>query len=264
MVRIAVMYCGLAWFGVRRGLHWALVAVEGSAFAGFGTFFLFLGFGYFDPFHAFVTSVLLQLLLLGVHARLPAPAPLPAPDLYGSAAWRRSLWGQLGFVVQAAAFIVAGVVIAGVGMTRVFVPEDLQFMHTDAHTLGAASDHLLPLIAHDRATFGGMLVASGLVFLMSALWGFRRGQRWLWWTTLAAGLPGYTAAIAVHYAVGYHNLWHLTPAFAGAALFAVGLACSRTYLCARDPLLDDAWRRLIDADTGRSPAPNATASRRDG
>jgi len=44
------MYCGLSWFGVRRGLHWARVAVEASAFVGFASFFLFLGFGYFDPF----------------------------------------------------------------------------------------------------------------------------------------------------------------------------------------------------------------------
>ena len=245
MVTIAVMYCGLAWFGVRRGVHWALVAVEASAFAGFGTFFLFLGFGYFDPFHAFVTSAMLQLLLLGVHSRLPPPAPLPAPDLFETPAWHRALWGQLVFIVQATSFIVAGVVISGVGITRVFVPEDLQYMRTDAHALGSVSPHLLPLIAHDRATFGGMLVAAGLVFLMSALWGFRRGRAWLWWTTLAAGLPGYAAAIGVHYAVGYHNVWHLTPAFAGATLFAVGLVLSYSHLCARDPTVEDAWRERL-------------------
>jgi hypothetical protein len=250
MVTTAVMYCGLAWFGVRRGVHWARVSIQTSAFAGFATFFLFLGFGYFDPFHAFVTSALLQLLLLGVHSRLSPPAARPAPDLHETPRWRCALWGQLLFVAQAAAFIVAGFVISAVGATTVFVPEDLQYMHTSAHSLGRASARLLPLIAHDRATFGGMLVASGLVFLTSALWGFRRGERWLWWTTLAAGAPGYAAAIGVHYAVGYKNGWHLAPAFAGAALFAAGLALSYPYLCRRDPALEREWAGRVGRRVG--------------
>ena len=64
-------------------------------------------------------------------------------------------------------------------------------------------------------------------------------------TTLVAGLPGYTAAILVHYAVGYENLWHLTPAFAGLALFAAGLWLSSPYLCGGDLALADEWTRRL-------------------
>jgi hypothetical protein len=249
MVTIGVMYCGLSWFGVRRGLHWALVAVLGSAFAGFASFFLFLGFGYFDPFHAFVTAVLLQLLLLGVHSRLGPLAALPPPDLHDDARWRRALWGQLLFVAQASAFVVAGLVISYVGVTSVFVPEDLEFMGTTARELSLRNPRLLSLVAHDRASFGGMLLASGLVFLMSALWGVRRGACWLWWTTLLAGAPGYAAAIGVHFAVGYENVWHLTPAFAGLAMFVAGLALSHPYLCRPDPALEAEWARRLAGRT---------------
>ena len=49
---------------IRRGAHWAQVAVLSSAFAGFVSLFGFLGFGYFDPFHAFVSAILFQFLLL--------------------------------------------------------------------------------------------------------------------------------------------------------------------------------------------------------
>ena len=63
MVAIGVMYVGLSLFGIRRGLHWAQLSVFVSAFVGFASFFLFLGFEYFDNFHAFVTLALLQLLL---------------------------------------------------------------------------------------------------------------------------------------------------------------------------------------------------------
>src|SRR6185437_15832339 len=143
-----------------------------------------LGYGYLDPFHAFVTAVLFQLLLLGVHSPL-GPPPLPdAPALVGDGRWRMSLWGQLILIGHATALIVAGVVICGYGVTCVFVPEDLEFMQTTAEALKQANPNLLPLIAHDRATFGTQLVAAGLVLLLPALWGFRPASAWLWWTQL--------------------------------------------------------------------------------
>jgi dihydroorotate dehydrogenase len=237
MVSVGILYLGLSLFGVRRGNHWARVAVLTSAFSGFGSFFLFLGFGYFDPFHAFVTAVLFQFLLLGLHARLGEDDPT-LPNLREDWRWRWSQWGQLLFVIQGAVLIVAGAVIAGVGVTTVFVPEDLEFMNTTAEALAAANPRLVPVVAHDRASFGGMLIACGLAVLLSALWGFRQGAGWLWWTLLLSGSAGYAAAVGVHLAVGYTNWWHLAPAFSGAAGLAAGLALSHPYLC------DRAGRRL--------------------
>jgi dihydroorotate dehydrogenase len=232
MVTIGVLYLQLSLWGVRRGRHWAAVAIFASAFSGFATFFLFLGFGYFDPFHAFVTGVLLQFLLLALHSDLSPPAPLPPPNLRDDRRWRLSQWGQLLFLIHAAALVTAGLVISAIGCTKVFVPEDLEFMNTTAEALRRANPRLLPLVAHDRATFGGMLLASGLALAFSTLWGFRQGERWLWWAFLTSALPAYGAAIGVHLAVGYTNVMHLAPAFAGLALFSVALALSYSYLCA--------------------------------
>ncbi|HEY2738712.1 MAG TPA: hypothetical protein VGK45_09920, partial [Thermoanaerobaculia bacterium] len=83
MVAIGAMYVGLSLAGIRNGLHWAQKAVFVSAFTGFASFFLFLGFGYLDNFHAFVTAVLMQLLLLGLHSRLGTHVPVVAPPLRG-------------------------------------------------------------------------------------------------------------------------------------------------------------------------------------
>jgi hypothetical protein len=129
-------------------------------------------------------------------------------------------------------FTVAGLFISFIGATHVFVPEDLEFMRTTAHAIASAGPRLVPLVAHDRASFGGMLLVCGLLFLMIGLWGFRRGERWLWWALLVAGLAGYSAAIGVHYAVGYHSPFHLAPAFAGLALFGSAMALSYPYLAA--------------------------------
>jgi hypothetical protein len=243
MITVGVLYVLLSLFAIRRGMHWARQAVLWSAFSGFGSFFLFLGFGYFDPFHAFVTTTLFQFLLLALFARLPDAALPSLPNLRDDWRWRWSQWGQLLFIVQGAVTITAGVVICFIGVTRVFVPEDLEFMGTTAEALTAANPRLVPVVAHDRATFGGMLIASGLTVMMTALWGYRQGARWLWWTFLAAGTPAYVAAIGVHLAVGYTNLWHLAPAFAGSAVFAVALFLSHPYLCRRDPADEETWQR---------------------
>lgn len=233
MVAIGVMYVGLSVFGIRRGLHWARQSVFISAVTGFISFFLFLGYGYLDTFHAFVTGALLQLLLLGVHARLGAYIPATRPDLRSDWIWRSSLWGQLLLIIHGFALLAAGVAISTVGVTQVFVHEDLEFMRTTAETLHAANARIVPLVAHDRATFGGMLLASGWAFLLPALWGYRRGAAWLWWTILIAGLPAYAAAIGVHFAVGYLSLMHLLPAFGGLALFLLGLILSYPFFCRR-------------------------------
>jgi dihydroorotate dehydrogenase len=250
MVAIGVLYVSLSWLGIRRGLHWAQVAVFVSAFTGFASFFLFLGFGYLDPFHAFVTVVLLQFLLLGVHGRLGCYHPTVPPPLRADPAWQRAQWGQLLLVVHGFALLSAGVVISCLGATHVFVPEDLDYLQTTAETLRLANPRLVPLVAHDRATLGGMLLASGWAFLLPTLWGFRNGSAWLWWSFLSAGVSAYTAAIAVHYVVGYINLRHLLPAYAGLGWFLLGLGLSHTYLTDTGKKEQSRWQRFLPG-TGR-------------
>jgi hypothetical protein len=248
MVAIGVLYSGLSWFGIRRGLHWARQAVFASAFTGFASFFLFLGFGYLDPFHAFVTACLLQLLLLGVHSKLKTFIPTSdsdAPDLRSTRAWHWSLWGQLLLILHSIGLLGAGAVISAIGASTVFVPEDLHFMGTTAEALRLAGPRLVPLIAHDRATLGGMLLSSGLAFLLPALWGYRNGSRWLWWTFLIAGLSAYGAAIGVHLTVGYTDVHHLLPAFGGLAFFLTALGLSHPYLCRTDAANEIAWKRFL-------------------
>ena len=231
MVAIGLLYVSLSVFGIRRGHHWARQSVLISAFTGFTSFFLFLGFGYLDTFHAFVTASLLQLLLLGVHARLGVYLPAVKPDQHGDRAWLIGLWGQLLMVFHGFALLAAGLVISFIGITQVFVHEDLQFMETTASVLHAANPRLVPLVAHDRATLGGMLLAGGWLFLLPVLWGYRRGASWLWWALLTTGSIAYAAGIGVHFAVGYLSVKHLLPAFGGFGLMLLGLILSYPFLC---------------------------------
>jgi hypothetical protein len=231
MLAVGILYLVLSWYGSRRGMHWAHVAIIVSSLAGFTSFFLFLGFGYFDPFHAFVTAVMLQPVLLAMHSDLPEYRHPVAPELTNDRAWRLSQWGQLIFIGHGAVLIVAGCVISSVGISHVFVHEDLEFMHTTAEHLFEAHPRLVPLVAHDRATFGGMLISCGVCVFLSSLWGFRRGNAWLWWALVTAGTIAYIATICVHWHVGYTSLMHLLPAYAGLAMIAVGGALSYGHLC---------------------------------
>lgn len=233
MLSIGVLYVQLALHAVRFRAHWAHTAISVSAATGFLSFFLFLGYGYFDPLHAFVSLLLLPLFLLGLRARADAPPAIPTADLHNDRTWHMAQWGQLGAVILGVGLIGAGVTIIAVGTTSVFVPEDLVFLCTSAEALRSANGQLAALIAHDRAGLGGALVSNGLGVLLLGLWGVRRGAHWVWWTLLLAGTPGFVAALGVHWTIGYLDLWHLAPGLAGLALFVITLALLGPYLLRR-------------------------------
>ena len=127
---------------------------------------------------------------------------------------------------------VAGAVISTVGLTSVFVPTDLDFLGTSAEALRAANQHLPPFIAHDRAGFGGALMGAGLAVLLISLWGWRRGERWVWWSLLIGCAFGTVPVLAIHFAIGYTHFEHLLPVYVLVVVVAVALALSRTYLTA--------------------------------
>lgn len=234
MIAIGILYLSFSWFGSRRGEHWAKVAVLASAGMGFFSFFLFLGFDYFDPFHGFVTVILFQLFIQGMVGEQPAKRSAPGIDWIESTAWRRGQLGQLLLVLHSIGLLGAGLIICGIGVNDVFVQTDLNYLKTELSVLREANERLLPLVAHDRATLGGMLLAVGIIYLLGSMWGMRRGARWLWHAFLWSGLAAYTCAIGVHFHVGYVDWHHLLPAFAGLWLLLTGLGLSHKWLTAKD------------------------------
>jgi dihydroorotate dehydrogenase len=228
---------GLGWLyllvgreGVRRQRHGARAVIIASAITGFASFFSFFGFGYFDTLHAFVAVILFQLsvqIMVSEEGGAPAdPEQLEIED----EAWRRAHWGQLLWIVHAAGLLIAGGVILTIGMTSVFVREDITFLCMSDEAVRALDARLFAVVAHDRATLGGMLLASGVGSLLLVLWCFQRAAAWLWTAMAGLGVPAYAAALGVHLWVGYTDWRHLVPAGAGLLLWLGGLWCSRAYL----------------------------------
>jgi dihydroorotate dehydrogenase len=233
MVSIGVLYVGLAGWGMRRRLHWARMAAMTSGLVGFSGFFLYLGYGYFDLLHAAVSALLLPMFILAMRDGRDEPSRRK-PNDSNDARWRRALYGQLAFVAVGVGLTVGGLTIAGVGVTRVFVPSDLAFLGTLVPHLHEANPRLVPVIAHDRAGFGGALVSDGLAVLMTALWGLQQGEKWIWRMLLLAGLPGFAAGLGIHWSIGYTDFLHLLPVYALAFLYLIGLVLLYPYLHARD------------------------------
>jgi hypothetical protein len=228
---IGVLYAGLAWGGIRQGWLWARDAYLISGVIGFPTLFYFLSTGGFvEPLHIAAAAVLFPLFLLAVWRSPTIPRWTVRPDGPESLR-RRALLGQLLMIVTGVGLLAGGVVISVVGMTGVFVPTDLEFLGTDAVYLRSANPHLLPFIAHDRAGFGGALISAAVAIILLSLWGWRRGESWVWWTLLLSAVTGFGPTLVIHYRIHYTDLSHLAPVYVGVVLTAVALALARPYLC---------------------------------
>ena len=116
---------------------------------------------------------------------------------------------------------VAGLTIMTVGMTTVFVPQDLEFMGMTIEAVRAINPHLVPLIAHDRAGFGGALASFAVAMFAAVRYG--RASNALWQALAIAGIVGFGTAVGVHPAIGYLSATHLGPAVVGCVIFASGL-----------------------------------------
>ena len=252
MIGIGVLYAGMSWGGLRLGRTWARNALLVSGLFAFGTYFYFLSTGFVEPLHTLVVLILFPMFLAAVWNRPEQPRWPRVPDGPESQR-RRALWGQLLMIAVGAGLTVAGLVISTVGLTTVFVPTDLSFLGTQSHHLQSGNSALVPFIAHDRAGFGGALIGAGLAVLLISLWGWRRGERWVWWSLLVGCAFGTVPVLAIHFSIGYTHFEHLAPVYVLVAVTVVALTMARPYLTARSGLGRDG-RGVGIAPNGREPA----------
>ena len=228
LIAIAALYLWMAEFPLNRREPWAWWALLLSGITGFGSFLTYLGYGYLDSWHGAATLALLPCFAAGLWLSRPAIGthswrsllvPAPGPE------WKSAAGaGRLCLLATAAGMIGGGLTIQTIGMTHVFVETDLTYMELTREELGAINPRLIPLIAHDRAGFGGGVATAGLL-LMASLW-CGRMTRSLRQTLSIGGIAGWTTAVGVHPAIGYNDPLHLAPAVGGASLFLLGLLLS--------------------------------------
>ena len=214
MIATGIMYLWLSEFPLRDRRSWAWWAFVVSGTCGFLSFLAYLGYGYLDTWHGASTLVLLPLFIAGLwRTRTLRGDRVTRPQIRGL--------GQLLLVLSTFGISMAGLTIMAVGMTRVFVPQDLDYMGISADRIRAINAHLVPLIAHDRAGFGGALFSCGIAMLFCTAFGLP--SKSLRQALLLAGIAGFTTAILIHPVIGYTNVSHLGPAVFGCVVFFVGI-----------------------------------------
>src|SRR5262249_25946333 len=125
LLAIGFAYWFLAEFPLRGREAWAWWAFLVSGICGFASFLCYLSYGYLDTWHGIATLFLLPVYLAGLWRARPAAIDWRDAWQPGQAL-SPGRWG-LGFL--AAGMVVAGATIMIVGMSTVFVPQDLAFMH---------------------------------------------------------------------------------------------------------------------------------------
>ncbi len=220
LIAIGTLYLWLTMFPLRRHEAWAWSALAASGSVGFMSFLAYLGYGYFDTWHGAATLALMVMFAGGLvrtrGLRCQRVQPMPV-DLRSGVGVGRSL-----LLLSSIGIGVAGLTIMIVGMTTVFVPQDFEFMGTTRAAIATMNPHLVPLIAHDRAGFGGALASFAVAMFATVRYG--RPSIALWQALAIAGTAGFGTTIGVHAAIGYLSVTHLGPAVVGCGVFAAGLA----------------------------------------
>src|SRR6185436_17739267 len=75
---------------------------------------------------------------------------------------------------------------------------------------------------HDRASFGGALIAIGTLYLWLAEFPLRRGEPWAWWLFIVSGTTGFGSFLA-YLGYGYLDSWHGAATLVLLPLFVLGL-----------------------------------------
>lgn len=224
LVTVGILYLWVALFPLRKKEKWAWYVLLSSGIYGFGSFMTYIGYDYYDTWHGVGTIALLPIFVLGLIYSYQEE------KLEGKEFWNykskfgyqtKSKFGYSLLLFTGLGMFLGGITIMIVGMTTIFVPQDLEYMQISLCGLENVNANLIPVIAHDRASFGGGLATIGIMFT-SIIW-FSNATRILWETSALAISIGFYCAIGIHFIIGYLNFWHLAPAYFGLIVFKLGL-----------------------------------------
>ena len=243
IMAVGLLYMWLAEFPLKNREGWAWYLFLFSGIIGFGSFLTYLGYGYFDTWHGAATALLLPFFVTGmIKSRSLIKTDMTPKDIFKSkqkfSLQTRFDIGKSFLLFSALGMLTAGLTIMTVGMTTIFVPQDLEYMNITVCGVDEINKNLKPLIAHDRAAFGGGLATIGLLYFFI----IRKSDATvnLWQIIALSMTVGFSTAIGVHFFIWYISWTHLLPAYFGAATSFIGLVL--TYDGMRDNVVMQDFR----------------------
>jgi hypothetical protein len=127
----------------------------------------------------------------------------------------------------ALALLASGLFAWFLAVTGQLLPHDLAWLTISPAELRAIADgRLVHFMAHDRAAFGGTLIAIGILYLWLIRFPLAEGRRWAWWTVAGSTLAGFLSFLS-YLGTGYLDSWHGVATLALLPIFGMGLAMTR-------------------------------------
>lgn len=219
LISYGILYCWIAWFPLhpsrREAWAWWTLFISGTVGA-LSTYISYVYSGYLDVWYGSMALILIAIFYMGLilsYRTLKKPPTLKSLFKAGSPMW---LWSPAGIGRSYLLFwsfttALAGVLVFYVGMTQVFVREDLAFMQISVEAIRGISAGLIPFIAHDRIGFGVTLFAIGSASFAIVWKGIRPDSKSALIALSLAYFVSNLTAIWVHPIVGYNSLSHLLP-----------------------------------------------------
>ena len=195
LVAIGLLYLYLVEVPLRHGQAWSWWLLLVSGLVGFSSFLAYLGYGYLDTWHGTATLGLLPCFVYGLYSSRRGLAGSSITSLLRPSVrwpWRSSAGvGRACLLATALGMMGAGFTIMTVGATCVFVPQDLTYLGLSVADLQALNPRLVPLIAHDRAGFGGAVCCCGVGLFFTVWCGTPSRALWqvLRWPVPSASEP---------------------------------------------------------------------------
>ncbi len=227
IMAVGLLYMWLAEFPLKNKEPWAWFLFLFSGVVGFGSFLTYLGYGYLDSWHGIATLLLLPFFATGLvqsYSIIKDRAGIKDVFLQKEEISIKTAYGigKVFLLFSSIGMLMAGITIMVVGMTTIFVPQDLAYMDITVCGIEKINSKLKPLIAHDRAAFGGGLATIGLLYFFI----IRKSEATinLWQILLVSMVTGFSTAIGVHFMIGYTDFTHLLPAYLGATTTMIGLS----------------------------------------
>lgn len=133
-----------------------------------------------------------------------------------------------------------GLVLAGgfgffLAATGEFLPHDLAWLGvTSSELRGLGAGQVADFMTHDRAAFGGTLVAIGVLYLWLVAVPLAAGDVWAWRLLAASAVLGFASFLA-WLGFGYLDSWHAAATLVLLPLFVGGLAMTRRLVRGIEP-----------------------------
>lgn len=215
---------------LKRGEPWAWWTLLMGGLATYGCFLTYLASdAYFDWSFALLVGIGIPLSIVGLrltHRGMPPATGFSEafldPEIRG---WVHTRNGRARLLIAALGVGIgsAGFGILAVASSIILVPQDAAFLRSNLDGLTTVNNRLAPLMAHDRAAYGGSMIAIGIFFTATALRSLGPDARGAKLALAMSGAAFYLSTIAIHFVIGYTSVVHLLPVYGGMTCLLVSL-----------------------------------------